>query len=96
MRLSVQIYSLILSFVFGGIFSLESKYFYKLYLRVSPIFKFLISLIFVMTNSIVYFWLLYLVNNGVLHLYFFIIMFLGYYVFSRLFTMGFTQIRKKS
>lgn len=95
MELSVQIYSLILSFVFGGIFSLEIKYFYKLYLRLIPVLKFLISIFFVIVNAIIYFWLLYLINNGILHLYFFVAMFLGYYVFSRLFTIWFTQIRKK-
>ena len=95
MELSVQIYSLILSFSFGGVFALEIKYFYKLYLILIPVLKFLISLLFVIVNAIIYFWLLYLINNGIVHLYFFIVMFLGYYVFSRLFTIWFTQIRKK-
>lgn len=95
MELSVQIYSLIVSFVFGGIFSLEIKYFYKLYLILIPVLKFLISLLFVIVNAIIYFWLLYLINNGILHLYFFVAMFLGYYIFFRLFTIWFTQMRKK-
>ena len=45
MKLSTQIYSLIISFVFGGIFSLELKFFYRLYLKMIPIFKFLLSFI---------------------------------------------------
>ena len=95
MELSVQIYSLIMSFVFGCLFYVELLYFYKLYFKVISLLKFFLSMLFVLINATVYFFLLYLINNGVLHLYFFISMLLGYYIFSKIFTLLFTLFRKK-
>lgn len=95
MELTIQIYSLIVSFVFGGIFSLESKYFYKVYLKLNTILKLLLSMLFVIVNAIVYFSLLYFINNGVLHVYFFVAMFFGFYTFSKMFSFMFTLFRKK-
>ena len=96
MGLTIQIYSLITSFLFGGLFSLELILVYKLVNKMSWIWKSLFSFIFVMINAIIYFLLLLLINNGILHIYFFISMIAGYFIFNKLFTYLFTHFRKKS
>jgi len=96
MDLIIQIYSLIASFLFGGLFSLELIFFYKLISKMFIVWKFILSFVFVMINAIIYFLLLLLINNGILHVYFFISMIIGYFIFNKLFTYLFTHFKKKS
>lgn len=89
MILKIQIYSLIVSFVFGIFvyFLLEfmQKFIYnnKLYIRL------IFSLLFSFFISIVYFLLMLKINNGILHNYFFLMIILGYlftkFVYFKLF-----------
>ena len=95
MQLSIQIYSLVISFVFGGIFSLELMLFHKYYLKVIPVLKLILSFLLIMLNALIYFILLYFVNNGILHLYFFIVMIFGAYLFPKMINFVFTLFRKK-
>jgi len=92
MDLSVQLYSIIISFLFGGMFSLELIFFNKLIDKLVWLWKSLFSFLFVMINATIYFILLLFVNNGILHIYFFLSMILGYCIFNFLFTL----FRKKS
>ena len=96
MDLTIQIYSLITSFLFGVIFALELTFFDKLINKLFLVWKFLLSFIFVMLNALVYFLILLLINNGILHIYFFISIVIGYFAFNKLFTLLFTHFRKKS
>ena len=96
MDLTIQIYSLITSFLFGMIFALELTFFDKLVNKLFFVWKFLLSFIFVMLNAFVYFLILLLINHGILHIYFFISIVIGYYVFYKLFMSLFTHFRKKS
>ena len=96
MDLTSQLYSLLLSFIFGGLFALELLFFCQLVNKMFYFFKWLISLIFVMVNAMIYFFLLLFVNNGIIHFYFFIMMIGGYLLFNKLFTYMFTHFRKKS
>ena len=95
MALLIQIYSLLVSFMFGGIFAFEMIFFNKLYLKVIPLLKFLLSLVFVLFNGFLYFVILFFINNGVVHLYFFIAIVIGYYVFYKILYALFTHFRKK-
>ena len=96
MKLNIQLYSLIISFFFGGLFSLELIYFDKLFIRLKHAWRFLFSFTFVIVNSVIYFLLLLLINNGILHIYFFIMLLLGYLLFNVFINYVFTHFRKKS
>ena len=96
MLLNVQLYSLVVSFLFGVLLSLEFLFFSKIVSNMRLIFRGLLSFVFVMMNAVVYFWILILVNNGILHIYFFISIIVGYLLFNKLFTRLFTHFRKKS
>lgn len=89
MILKVQIISLIFSFVFGIfiylILELFNKYIYNKKICIKIIFSLLCSLIF----SLLYFFILLNINNGILHSYFFFMIIIGYlltkYVYIKLF-----------
>ncbi len=80
MYLKIQIYSLIVSFVYGMFFyimiNLNSKFIYMSFKYI----KILSSLLFVLFMSLLYFILLLYVNNGYIHLYFFLCIIIGYIV----------------
>ena len=96
MSLDIQLYSLVVSFLFGVLLSLEFLFFSKIVNNMHFVFKGLFSFVFIMVNAIIYFWILILVNNGILHIYFFISIIVGYFNFNKLFTLLFTHFRKKS
>ena len=78
MNLELQIQSLIFSFVFGLFFSLMFNLFYKYLFRGKVFFRIISNFIFVMANTLLYFLCLKLINNGIIHIYFIIMLFLGF------------------
>ena len=78
MILRIQIYSLLFSFFYGifVFFLLELNY--KLLYTGKMLYKIIISLLFVMFISLLYFYGLLKINNGIIHIYFLIVMFTGY------------------
>lgn len=78
MSLSIQIQSLSLSFLFGMFFSLLFNLAYKYLFSFKLGYRILSNVLFVLSLSTLYFLLLKIVNNGILHIYFFIILFLGF------------------
>ena len=67
MSLNIQIYSFIYSFVFGIIVAFLFKFIYKyLYL----VHRLLNSFLFITIISLIYFKIMYIINNGIVHLYF--------------------------
>lgn len=89
MPLKVQIMSLLFSFLFGisvyFILELFSKFIYNKIFCLKIISSFFFSLLV----SFLYFVLLLYINNGVLHIYFFIMIIIGYtlanFVYVKLF-----------
>lgn len=85
--LKIQIPSLIISFFYGVLIfillEVNSSFIYhkKKYIKI------LCSLIFVMFISILYFVILLKVNNGLLHIYFFILIILGYFFSLKLYNL---------
>lgn len=86
MELSVQIQSFIFSFVFGFLFSylvnLSYKYLFSKKLHVQIIWNFFI----LVGSCLLYFLGMKIINHAVLHLYFYIMVMIGYLVgnlFSR-------------
>ena len=79
MSLDIQIYSLLFSFVFGIIFSIELTYSKKLIYHKNIILKIVSSLIIVIINAFIYFIIINKINNGILHPYMFKVLILGFY-----------------
>lgn len=80
MNLELQIQSLIFSFIFGMFFSLMFNLFYKYLFRGKSWFRFITNMIFVFFHVILYFSLLMMINDGRIHLYFIIMLTLGFII----------------
>ena len=78
MILSTQILSLIYSFFYGIFFFSMLEVNYKILYNGKFIYRIMISFLFVIFISLLYFIILLKINNGILHLYFFLTMFTGY------------------
>ena len=80
MELKIQIYSLIVSFLYGILFfimlDLNSRYIYASYIYI----KIIISFLFILDMSLLYFIILLYINNGYIHFYFFLCIIIGYIV----------------
>ncbi len=76
MILRLQIYSLIYSFIYGLVFYilvlLNKKFLFN------NKFSFIIDILFVIDNVLLYFIFLRYINNGIFHIYFFFTIILGY------------------
>ena len=86
MNLEVQIQTLISSFVFGYLFAFIFNLLYQKLFLSKKIYKIIYNIILVYSCVILYFLMLYLINGGVLHLYFLFTLLGGYAVgniFSR-------------
>ena len=91
MKLNVQIYSLIFSFIFGCIFNFVLDFFNKITSKRKIFSKIVLSLLFVIAISILYFIGLLNINNGYLHVYFLIFIMVGYFVVYLLKSFWFTH-----
>ena len=80
MILRIQILSLLFSFGYGNIVFWLLELNYKLLYEGKIFYRIIISFLFVMFISLLYFIGLLKINNGVLHLYFFISLLTGYLV----------------
>ncbi len=78
MILHVQILSLLYSFIFGIVFFVLLEINYKLLYSGKLIYRIIISFMFIIVLSLSYFIGLVKVNNGIIHVYFFLSLFTGY------------------
>ena len=84
MPLITQIYSFVFSFLYGIFFeillSVNSKFVYS-----SNIFvKIISSILFVIFNTLLYFFVMFKINYGILHIYFLLCILLGYIFMCKL------------
>jgi len=77
MVLEQQIQSLIFSLVFGMLYALMYNLFYKQLFKGKLIVRIIFNLLFTITNTTLYFFVLTLINNGIIHLYFLIMLSVG-------------------
>lgn len=80
MKLSIQIYSLIYSLIYGGVFYLLLDLFNKLTSMKKVYLKVILSWLFITVIALLYFFGLLYINNGVLHIYFLLSIVCGYIV----------------
>ena len=78
MILKIQIFSLLYSFIYGIIFYILLEVNQKFLYEGNIVYRIIISFLFVIFISLLYFLILIKINNGILHLYFFLTMFTGY------------------
>lgn len=78
MILKVQIYSFLYSFFYGIFVFILLEVNYKLLYTGKVIYKIIVSFLFVMFISLLYFYGLVRINNGIIHIYFLMMLFTGY------------------
>lgn len=80
MVLTIQVYSLLFSFFYGMFFYFLLEINYKFLYNDKFIFKFIYTLVFILFNTLLYFVCLKRINNGVVHIYFLLVILLGYII----------------
>ena len=78
MILKIQILSLIYSFFYGIGFFLLLEINYKFLYEGKLVYRIIISFLFIIFISLLYFLGLLKINNGIIHIYFFLDFFTGY------------------
>lgn len=78
MNLSLQIYSLLYSLIFGIMFSLFTELNYRFLFSKNIVIKIVFTSIYIIDFSLLYFVGLELLNNGIIHNYFLLLIFIGY------------------
>lgn len=84
MELSIQIKSIIFSFLYGIIFSFLVNLNYKFLHCSKKLFRVVINFFFVLDNVLLYFIILRYINNGIIHYYFVIALILGFISVNKL------------
>ena len=84
MSLIIQLKIIVISIVFGILFSYLTKIQYKLLFNSNIIIKSIISFLFVFNMTLLYFLLLKYLNEGIFHINFFLIIILGYIIGNKL------------
>ena len=74
----VQLFCLVFSFVYGLVICLLNNFNYKLLKNKNLFLKFFISGLYVFDMSLLYIVILYIVNDGILHIYFVLMLLFGY------------------
>lgn len=78
MELSIQLQSLIASFVYGMLVSYLIKLQYKFLFNGRIFYKIIITTLFIFDNCLLYFLLLRTINDGIFHIYFLFMLIIGY------------------
>ena len=82
MNYKLQIISFIFSFIFGAFFYETCFINYKLIKKCKTWLKYLLSIIYVIDISLLYILGMYKINYGIIHIYFILVLFLGFYLAS--------------
>lgn len=76
--LTLQIYSIIYTYIYGVVCSFLVNLFYKLLFFKNKKWRVIFNLAFALFMSILYFILLKMINNGYIHIYFLFVFVLGF------------------
>ena len=78
MDLKVQIFSFIFSFIYGLFLFYMFKLFHRSLFMKKKLLRFMYNLFFCIILSSLYFLIIYNINGGVIHLYFFLLISFGF------------------
>ena len=85
MTLIIQIQSIALSFIYGIFYSLLFNIFYKFLFQKNKIVNIISNFLFSFFIFGFYFFLLYKVNNGIIHIYFLLSMLVSFLLYNKIF-----------
>lgn len=85
MPLITQIQSLFMSFLYGIFFSLLFNVSYKFLFTKYKIINTFTNILFCLVIFSLYFYFLYIINNGIIHIYFIIVLILSFVIYNRVF-----------
>lgn len=94
MSLLVQMQSLSISFLYGIFLSLTFNLLYNFLFTKYLIINIISNLFFSFVVFGIYFFLLYLVNNGIVHIYFLITLFISFYLYNKIFVKLRVKLKK--
>jgi hypothetical protein len=80
MPISIQLITIVISFVMGFAFYYFAYINYELTKNRNKYFSFIIDLVLVIDFDFFYFYIIYKISYGMFHIYFFLLIALGYYV----------------
>lgn len=83
MQNEIQLLSFLVSFIFGVLFAFLNELNNKFIFKQKPHFKVIITFLFILNLSLLYLMLIYNINGGIIHIYFFIFILLGYLISFR-------------
>ena len=95
MNLEIQIQSLIVSAVYGYFESLFYNLFYFILYNKNKIISLISCLIFNIFFSLMFYNILYIINNGVVHIYFISLFVLGFITGNHIFKRVRKEVKKK-
>ena len=78
MSANLQLICFLVSFIYGMFFGILTNFHFKLINKYHKIFQLLISLVFIIDIVLGYILIMYHLNDGIFHIYFFIFIFIGY------------------
>lgn len=85
MALILQIQSLFLSFLYGIFFSFIFNIAYKFLFTKYLIINIITNLLFSITIFGLYYYFLYVINGGIIHLYFIIVLIISFSIYNKVF-----------
>lgn len=80
MNLKIQVFSLIFSFLYGILFSFLVNINYKYLFNKKKIFQVVFTFIFIIDMALIYFLVLKILNEGIIHSYFLLMIIFGFYI----------------
>ena len=82
MNYKIQLISFLFSFIFGIFFNLVSKLNYKIVAKYPKLLRYIITMVFILDVSLLYVICMYRINYGVIHIYFILVLFIGFFCAS--------------
>lgn len=78
MSAGVQLFTFLVSFLYGILFSLLTRWHFHVLIPNSVIMKYLSTILFMLDIVLGYVIIMYHINQGVIHIYFLVFVFLGF------------------
>ena len=85
MNLIEQIKVIFFTFLFGIVFSFFYNILYSFLYNKKLIFKIIVNFFFFITFSSIYYYFIYNLNGGILHIYLLLIFIISFYLYNKLF-----------
>ena len=88
-QFQIVIISTVLGMVFTNLYTM-----FNILLRNSKVVRFVTELIYFCLASIFYYWIIYVVNDGILTIYMFVFLLVGYYIHMKFYDKHFSCLYK--